>query len=119
MKRKDMILIGAILIIALLGYGGIRLFSKDGGRVVVTVDKKTVIDVPLSEDQTMEVPLTDGSNIIVIEDGAVTMRKADCPDQICVEHKPISKSGETIVCLPHKVVVEIISDEEAKVDIVS
>ena len=40
------------------------------------------------------------------------MRKADCPDQICKNHKPIRKSGETIVCLPHKAVIEISSEED-------
>ena len=39
------------------------------------------------------------------------MRKADCKDQICADHKAIEKSGETIVCLPHKVVIEIQSED--------
>lgn len=37
--------------------------------------------------------------------------KADCKDQICADHKAIEKSGETIVCLPHKVVIEIRSED--------
>jgi len=39
------------------------------------------------------------------------MKKADCKDQICADHKAIEKSGETIVCLPHKVVIEIQSED--------
>ena len=35
------------------------------------------------------------------------MTEADCPDKICVNTGKISKIGETIVCLPHRVVVEI------------
>ena len=38
------------------------------------------------------------------------MKEADCPDQICRKHKAIDKSGETIVCLPHKVVIEVEAD---------
>ena len=45
-----------------------------------------------------------------IKDGKVTMKEADCRDQICADHKAIEKSGETIVCLPHKVVIEIKSE---------
>ena len=41
----------------------------------------------------------------------LTMKKADCKDQICADHKAIEKSGETIVCLPHKVVIEIRSED--------
>ena len=46
-----------------------------------------------------------------IKDGKVTMKEADCKDQICADHKAIEKSGETIVCLPHKVVIEIRSED--------
>ena len=48
-----------------------------------------------------------GKNKIVIENGQVSMQEADCPDRYCVAHHAISKAGETIVCLPHKLVVEI------------
>ena len=46
-------------------------------------------------------------NILVIKDGRADMTDADCPDRICVNHRPVSQEGETIVCLPHKVVVEV------------
>jgi len=52
--------------------------------------------------------LTDsGKNVLVIENGEASIKSATCPDKICVSHRKISKSGETIVCLPNKVVVEI------------
>ena len=42
------------------------------------------------------------------------MLEADCPDQYCVEHAAIDKVNETIVCLPHKVVLEITEGEAAR-----
>ena len=48
-----------------------------------------------------------GSNTVVIENGTVYMKDADCPDKLCEKTGKISKNGETIVCLPHRVVVEI------------
>ncbi len=39
------------------------------------------------------------------------MDKADCPDKLCVKQGKISKSGESIICLPHKVVVKISAEE--------
>ncbi len=53
--------------------------------------------------------LTDGTgyNLIRIADGSVSVVSADCHEQICVHHKPITGEGETIVCLPHRLVVEI------------
>lgn len=51
-------------------------------------------------------------NLLCITDGTVTMEAADCRDQICVHHKPISGSRESIICLPHKLAVEITGDSE-------
>lgn len=111
MKKKDIILIAAILVIALLGYAAIKMTQKDGKEVVITVDGKEVYKTAISKDQTYEIPVKNGVNIMQIKDGKVTMKEADCRDQICADHKAIEKSGETIVCLPHKVVIEIKSED--------
>lgn len=119
MKKHDLILIAAFLIIAGLAFVYIKIAAKYGSQVVITVDKKTVASVSLYDNQEINIPLTSGKNIVVIKDGSVTMKEADCPDQICVEHKPISKTGETIVCLPHKVVVEVVNAEESEIDMMA
>ena len=111
MKKKDIILIAVILVIALFGYAAIKMTQKDGKEVVITVDGKEVYQTPISKDQTYEIPVKNGVNIMQIKDGKVTMKEADCKDQICADHKAIEKSGETIVCLPHKVVIEIKSED--------
>lgn len=110
MKKKDIILIAAVLVIALVSFAAIKMTQKDGKQVVVTVDGKEVYKTSINKDQTYKIPEENGINIMQIKDGKVTMKKADCKDQICADHKPIEKSGETIVCLPHKVVIEIKSE---------
>ena len=50
-------------------------------------------------------------NLISVTGGMVVVEAADCKDQICVRHKPVSSKGESIICLPHRLVVEIIGDE--------
>ncbi len=47
------------------------------------------------------------------------MVKADCPDQLCVNQKPVSKNHESIICLPNRVVVEVESKEESEYDAVT
>jgi hypothetical protein len=48
------------------------------------------------------------------------MTQADCPDKLCVHQKAISATGETIVCLPNKVVVEIAGEtEDAEFDTIA
>ena len=67
----------------------------------------------LSEDRTVSVNET---NIVLITEGTVSMESADCPDQICVHHQRIKRSGESIICLPNKVVVSIEGGGEEKLD---
>lgn len=58
-------------------------------------------------DYAPELPEKESYNLISITDGKVTMEAADCRDQICVHHKPIMSERESIICLPHKLVIEI------------
>ncbi len=110
MKKKDVILISVVLVIALISFGILKFMQKDGKEVIVTMNGKMVYTTDLREDQVYKIPVKDGENVMEISDGKVRMKKADCPDQICKHHRAIEKSGETIVCLPHKVVIEISSD---------
>ena len=91
-----------------LALGGFLLYSiigqKEAGRVVVEVDGEVFGEYELNENQEV---LINETNILMIENGEANMYEANCPDQICVKHVPISKNGETIVCLPNKVVVTI------------
>ncbi|MDD3185497.1 MAG: NusG domain II-containing protein [Anaerostipes sp.] len=110
MKKKDLFLVGGILIIAFISMLVIHLTQRDGKQVKVTVDGKIVHEASLSKNETYTIPVKSGENKMRIKDGYVKMIDADCPDQICKNHKKINKDGETIVCLPHKVVIEIMSD---------
>ena len=58
--------------------------------------------------QRIEIPGKVGKCILIISGGKADMESADCPNQICVHHSAISHTGETIVCLPNRVVIEVI-----------
>lgn len=53
-------------------------------------------------------------NLLIVSASGVSMEAADCPDQICVHHIPITGGGESIICLPHKLVVEILGGTETE-----
>ena len=117
MKKNDILLaIGIILIAGAFLLMFWKIGSLDVGNVTVTMNGELVGTYSLKKDQ--EIPIGE-TNYLVIEDGQADMIKADCPDQICVNHKPISRNGETIVCLPNKVIVEVVGGEEADVDAVT
>ncbi len=114
MKKNDFILLGIILIVAALGFGVYAFFSqKDVGMVTVTVDGTVYGTYSLKKEQEIKIQDT---NILIIKEGQADMIEADCPDQVCVKHKAISKNRESIICLPNKVVVEVNGGEEAKLD---
>lgn len=66
-------------------------------------------------DSAAAVPKGTSYNLLVLSENGVAMEAADCRDQICVNHRPVSRGGESIICLPHRLVVEIAggTDESA------
>ena len=74
----------------------------------------------LSQSQTIPVTgMEDSYNLVLIEDGTVRVTDADCPDQLCMKQRSISKNGESIICLPHKLVLQIHAKEESTLDAVT
>lgn len=78
----------------------------------ISVDGRAVAIFPLHTDQTVSIPGVGGENLLVIENGYARIEEADCPDHLCEKMPKISHVGETIVCLPHRVVISILSLEE-------
>ena len=117
MKFKDLLLLLGILVIAFLGaIGGQILSVKEAERIQVSVDGQVFGVYSLHKDQ--EIKIND-TNYLIIKDGVADMIEADCPDQICVNQKAISKTGETIVCLPNKVIVDVKGVESGELDAVT
>ena len=81
-----------------------------------TVDGKEYGRYQLSSEQEIQINET---NVLEIRDGKAKMKSADCPDQICVHQKAISRNGESIICLPNKIVLKIVDGEEAELDAVT
>lgn len=116
-KKKicnDIILAAVILLIAVAGLLLMNSNKTQGDFAVVKIDGVEKHRYPLSENLTVDIVTgkeDENINILVIKDGEAFMTEADCPDGICVAHRPIKNTGESIVCLPHKIVVEIQSKD--------
>lgn len=94
------------------------IFKKTGYYALVEVDGKEVARLSLDKDTEIWIEAaTDGYNIIKVQDGFVAVTEADCPDKVCVNTGKLRMSGGVIACLPHKLVVTVVGDEnDEKVD---
>ena len=115
LRKSDDILLISTIIIAIILLIIQFMTPAAGGQLVVQIDGVKVASYSL-EGSDGDFLLNDGTNTIRITDNKVKMIASDCPDQICVHHKEISKNNETIVCLPNKVVLIIENDTEDAID---
>lgn len=111
MNRKlitplDICLITLVVLLSFLAFF-LHLFSEDGKKAVVTVNEKIVAEFELDTNQIRKIKSDAGYNVVVIKNNECFVSDADCRDGICVKHKAINKVGQSIVCLPHKLIVEI------------
>lgn len=114
-KKGDIIIIAAVLCISALLFLCINLLANTGSYANIEVDGSIVASLPLNIDTVYNVEI-DGrvTNIVEIKNKSAKVISAECPDKICVNHKSISKSGESIICLPNKVIVTVESGSGEK-----
>lgn len=110
-SKNTLFLAMAFLAVSMIAGVFFAATKKGGTEVSVTVDGKAYYKGSLFVEK--ELRITEG-NTLLIRNGKADMTEADCPDQICVKHEPISHAGETIICLPNRVVVTITSGENTK-----
>ena len=122
-KRKaDVVFILILVAVVALAGLGLHLFRHPGDAVEVAVDGKIVATYPLTEDRTEDIRTGADQqqlNRLVIEGGKARVETATCPDGICAGHRPIRRQGESIICLPHRVVVTVVSATDDGPDIVA
>jgi len=108
-RRADLLLIGALVLLAcaLLLWQG--LSRRPGTRAVVYVDGQAVASYPLDVPTRVRLETEDGSsfNVLVIEDGRADVVDAGCPDRLCVRMHSIRRTGESIICLPNRTEIRI------------
>lgn len=125
MKRGDLVIIAGIALIALalvvvpLWKGGRAAPEAGKAYAKITVNGELYRLVELTAD-VREIPIRTklGYNLLKVHDRGIEMIEADCPDQICITFGFNDRIGKTIVCLPHRVLVEIVGppDEGGGID---
>ncbi len=120
MKRKkkfsvvDIVIVAVVLITAFSALIFINSLGNAGNKVEISVDGEVYKTVTLKTDKKKEIEIKDKNgkvtNILVLENDTAYIKWASCKNQDCVKHNSISKIDESIICLPNKVEVRIISN---------
>ena len=115
-KKADVFLAFILLIVGIassvfLIYGGVA-----GETVRISVGGTTYGTYDLNKDAIIDVTVNGHHNVVEIKDGAVFITDADCPDQLCIRQGAISNTSQSIVCLPNKVVIELIGPDRGGPD---
>ena len=143
MTKADIGFLFGILALAFLGLLFLQQHREKGSYMEVSYDGAALGKISLSGHEEEYYLLTDGAlqklekekdmewtaqiaqieekqkgnyNIFMCRNGEVRMIKSNCPDLLCVHHYPVSATGETIICLPHKVVIAISGEKGKELD---
>lgn len=117
--KFDIILIGLILV-ALIGV--LIFFSatkSEGSYAIVTINGEQKDIYPLDKNLEVKLENKDNYNLLIIENGTARIEEASCPDKLCVNQHKIKYNGETLVCLPNKTIVSIVSEIDSETDFIS
>ena len=121
MKKKDILLICGVLLLALASFFASRLFAQKSNAAQVTIYVGGAVYAQVSADDYQTITVDQGNgkvNVIVIDSSGVRMESSTCKNQICVHHGTIDPNNADellldhwIVCLPNGVSVEVTDAE--------
>ena len=108
-RKPDLIIYALVLVVLVCSFflWG-RVQGEAGGSLVVSVNGTEKMTLPLDTDTEALIEGFAGLNCkVCVKNGAACVIEADCPDKLCAKHSPISRTGESIVCLPARITITI------------
>ena len=110
--RFWLLILGVLLLAGILGMVFVHSHRQTGAAVQVIRNGEVTDTLSLDQNGTYRYESANGGyNLVVIQDGQVSVTEASCPDQICVRHGPTGQTADPIVCLPNKLVVRVLPPE--------
>lgn len=111
-KKVEIIITSIFLIISILGCGIVYFIGEKSDKVYarITVNGKEYKKIRLDNhkgEEELEIKSDLGLNKVKIINNKIGIIDANCKDKLCKQHGYIYKIGQTIVCLPNKVIIEI------------
>ena len=111
-NKADLIL---LLLFLLLGFGSmvvLRMPFSEGNTVVISVGGEEIGRYPLDTDREISVDTEYGHNTVTIRSGTVSVTESDCPNHDCERFGAVSRPPQSILCIPHRLVVRITGETD-------
>ncbi|MCM1364594.1 MAG: NusG domain II-containing protein [Faecalibacterium sp.] len=116
-KKGDILIIALLCIICILLF--IPSFISSGSKTaVIYLDGEVQHEIDLSKTE-KEYTLEVGGCTLTVDSDGVTFAKSTCPDKLCVKKGRLHESGDTMACVPNKVVVTVKSSGKSQFDAVA
>lgn len=109
-KRELFLIAGLVLMALIWSVGQKILHSEPPTFAQVSVNGTVTASLDLKQDT--EITVTEkggGYNKLIVRNGEVWCDSASCPDKVCVQQGKKSHNGDTIACLPNKMIVTIVA----------
>lgn len=96
---------------------GVFLFFKNNDttgnkKALIFHNNKLIKEIYLHNDKGKESFFITGAIAVEFGNGSIRIVKTDCPQKICKHTGRIRKPGQTIVCVPNKVLIEITGSDK-------
>ncbi|MBQ4522760.1 MAG: NusG domain II-containing protein [Lachnospiraceae bacterium] len=118
-KKQNVVFIIILMVVSLVMLFFLIMEKKrqEGDKVLIYVNGTLMQEVSLDTEDEILIHGNPGDNVLVIQNGKAYMKEASCDNHVCIQQGEISKNGETIICLPNQILVEV-SAENQKMDAV-
>lgn len=120
-RKTDFLLLLGLLLLGMLSVVLVLLYSGSMQTVEISVNGQLYGSYPLSQNRIVTVETEFGRNVVKIADHGVSVTESDCTGHDCIRFGSITKRGQVIMCLPHRLIVSITggsSVEKPEVDAV-
>lgn len=119
MKRGDKVIGIIVIVLIIIAFGAVSFYKyiyRNQRIAIIKQDGKVIdrIDLSKIKNKTEKIIKTKSGeyNKIIIESNKIKIDDSDCRDKICVKQGWISTGGQTIVCLPHRLIITIEGESE-------
>ena len=114
LTTADLVLIVVLMLFAITSLFIVSYLQTQGETVQIFLNNQMKYQYKLNKDKNLIIENQKDFIQIVVKDKKVWVDDSSCPAKICKKMGKISKTGQTIVCVPNKIFIQIIGENEEK-----